>query len=572
MSGDVMGGVGTSRRKFLGGVASVGLARTPAVFGSVPAGKTAVGGLDVLRQPDGVRVQGDGAEMMPMERNGARWVTGDMELTVTPGARQADISLVAERTPVRRIHLRWTGAMSEGVAVLSDAWERSYGDLAWEPMRPERVLPWYCLVHTGERTDGFGVRTGAGAFAFWQVDAEGVSLWLDVRNGGVGVRPGQRVLQLASVVTYSSRKGETAFEAARQLCRAMAPERPLVRVRGGQSVASIYGSNDWYYAYGRNTAEGLLRDAELMGELAPTNGPRPYTVVDDGYQDRRRFPDMAKLAAGIQQRGVKPGVWVRPLRAPAGTSATVLLPAERWGGRDNRKDTMAYDPTNPEGRAAAIAVVREAAGWGFDLIKHDFTTYELLGAWGNEMGASPTRGDWHFYDRTRTNAEILTGLYQDLRGAAGDDRVVIGCNTVGHLSAGIFDGQRTGDDVSGHVWERTRRMGVNTLGFRLVQNGVFFATDADCVPITRAVPWELTREWLRAVAESGSVLLVSPEREAMGKEQKDAVREAFAMCVSSGPESVPQDWLVSRTPEHWTGRGERSFRWTGASGADPFEV
>ncbi len=572
MSKEAVDTAGTSRRRFLGGVASLGLAGAPAVFGSVPAGETETVGVHLLRQPDGVRVQGDGAEMMRTERHGARWVTADIEVTVTLGVRGTDVFLSAERTPVQRIHLRWTGAMSEDLAVLGDAWERSYGDLAWEPMRPERVLPWYCLVHAGERTEGFGVRTGAGAFAFWQVDAEGVSLWLDVRNGGVGVRPGQRVLQLASVVTYSSRKGESAFEAARQLCRAMAPDRPLAKVRAGQSVASIYGSNDWYYAYGRNTAEGILRDAELMGELAPTSGARPYTVVDDGYQDRRRFPDMAMLAAQIQQRGVKPGVWVRPLRAAVGTKAAILLPTERWGGRADRKDTMAFDPTNPEGRAAATAVVQEAAAWGFDLIKHDFTTYELLGAWGNEMGASPTRGDWHFYDRTRTNAEILTGLYQDIRGAAGEGRVVIGCNTVGHLSAGIFDGQRTGDDVSGRAWERTRRMGVNTLGFRLVQNGVFFATDADCVPITRAVPWERTREWLRAVAESGSVVLVSPEREAMGKEQKDAVREAFAMCVSSGLQSVPQDWLVSRTPEHWSGRGERRFHWTGASGADPFEV
>jgi len=69
----------------------------------------------------------------------------------------------------------------------------------------------------------------------------------------------------------------------------------------------MYGSNDWYYAYGKNTAEGILRDADLVKGLAPAGGPAPFTVIDDGYQDAARFPDMAKLASEIRNRGVKPG-------------------------------------------------------------------------------------------------------------------------------------------------------------------------------------------------------------------------------------------------------------------------
>ena len=57
-----------------------------------------------------------------------------------------------------------------------------------------------------------------------------------------------------------------------------------------------------------------------------------------------------------------------------------------------------------------------------------------------------------------------------------------GCNTIGHLSVGLFDASRTGDDVSGREWERTRRMGVNTLAYRLPQHKTFFQLDADCVP------------------------------------------------------------------------------------------
>ena len=63
----------------------------------------------------------------------------------------------------------------------------------------------------------------------------------------------------------------------------------LPRARGGHALNAIYGSNDWYYAYGRNTADGILRDADLMRELAPAGATQPFTIVDDGYQDRARF-------------------------------------------------------------------------------------------------------------------------------------------------------------------------------------------------------------------------------------------------------------------------------------------
>lgn len=61
---------------------------------------------------------------------------------------------------------------------------------------------------------------------------------------------------------------------------------------------------------------------------------------------------------------------------------------------------------------------------------------------------------------------------------------MIGCNTVGHLAAGLVQVQRTGDDTSGRQRERTRRMGVKTLAFLLAQHNRLFVLDADCVPCT----------------------------------------------------------------------------------------
>lgn len=72
------------------------------------------------------------------------------------------------------------------------------------------------------------------------------------------------------------------------------------------------------------------------------------------------------------------------------------------------------------------------------------------------MGASLTKEGWTFRAGPgRTTAEVTNGLYRTIREAA-DDALIIGCNTVSHLSAGHFQICRIGDDKSGWDWARTR--------------------------------------------------------------------------------------------------------------------
>ncbi len=517
-------------------------------------------------RPEYVRAfLGNDATPQNLQGSADRWSGGGAEVEILHSEKTVRLTLTAPTIAVHRIHLRWPVLVAEKTLVLGDAWERSYGDLAWLPLQADRVLPWYFVAKTERSCIGVGVKTGAGAFAFWQLDAEGASLWLDVRNGGSGVLLGDRVLDLASIVTAA---GENCWDTTTSLCTAMMHGREIATHRGKYPVNVIYGSNDWYYAYGKNTQQGILRDANLMRELAPTEGPRPFTIIDDGYQDPVRFPSLPRLAEDIRKLDVGPGIWIRPTRASRDVPASLLLPKAHWV---SNTDEMVYDPTIPEARASILQIVEDACAWKYDFIKHDFTSYELLGQWGSKMGASPTRPGWSFHERTSTNAEIITALYRDIRRAAGEDRLILGCNTIGHLAAGIFDAQRTGDDVSGRAWDRTRLMGVNTLAFRLPQHGRFFAVDADCVPITPDVPWEFTQAWLQAVTASGSVLLVSPDPRSMGTEQKQAVRRAFAECVGL-PSSQPLDWVESRTPSKWRSkeRGVMKWDWLQKTGASPF--
>jgi alpha-galactosidase len=212
--------------------------------------------------------------------------------------------------------------------------------------------------------------------------------------------------------------------------------------------------------------------------------------------------------------------------------------------------------------------------WGYELIKHDFSTFDIFGKWGFEMGAELTEAGWHFADQTLTNAEIIQRLYRTLRSAAGD-AVLLGCNTIGHLGAGLFEIQRTGDDTSGRVWERTRRMGVNTLAFRLPQHGAFFASDPDCAAHTEHTPWELDRQFLDLVARSGAALFVSVDPRTVTTEQKAAFRSAMQTALSGGAPGgcEPLDWLHSTTPRHWRiGAEEVRYHWEEPAGANPLRV
>jgi alpha-galactosidase len=272
---------------------------------------------------------------------------------------------------------------------------------------------------------------------------------------------------------------------------------------------------------------------------------------------------MPGLAAKVKATGVRPGIWLRPLYTTAQVNRHYVLRSDEAG-------KVTLDPTVPEVTELVREDIRRIVGWGFELVKHDFSSYDLLGRWGFAMGAQMTTPGWHFADRTKTTAEVALDLYKAIRQAAGDT-LLIGCNTFGHLAAGLFELQRTGDDTSGRDFDRTRRMGVNTLAFRAVQQGRFFDLDADCAPITPDVSWALSSQWLDLVARSGTALFVSPDPKAINPDVRRAIKNAFAIAAKPRDVAEPLDWMQIATPEHWrTANGAVSYDWFEADGANPF--
>ncbi len=172
------------------------------------------------------------------------------------------------------------------------------------------------------------------------------------------------------------------------------------------------------------------------------------------------------------------------------------------------------------------------------------------------MGDALTQDGWTFAAGAgQTTAEVIAALYGAIRTAAAD-ALVIGCNTISHLSAGVFDICRIGDDTSGREWARTRKMGVNTLAFRAPQHGAFYVADADCVGVTTAVPWAVNRQWLDLLARSGTMLFTSLAPDALGDEQRRDLRAAFALAARPQPLAEPLDWLQTTWPRRWRLMGQ----------------
>jgi alpha-galactosidase len=518
----------------------------------------------IPRFPDSVTVFHEGGETRLEKSSEGVWQAPDIEVRTLAGPKGLLVSLLAPKEAVTRIRLRWREDLGRARLFLGDHWERSYGDLEWRGEAPNRVLPWYFLAWDGTRTNGWGVATAPAALCFWNADRSGFSLWADVRCGGAGVLLGNRSLPVCEVRFRPGKDGESPFTAARAFCRNLC-DRPL------PLEAPVFGTNDWYYSYGDSRPESILETTGLIVSLSPAGPIRPWSVIDDGWSpggtesgrwDRanERFIDMARFAEKIRAAGANPGIWFRPLLADSRRPESLRLARAR-----------AYlDPSLPDTLAIVAEDTRRFRDWGYHLIKHDYTTFDVFGKWGFAMGATPADDGWRFADRTRTTAEIILGLYRALRDAAGES-ILIGCNTLSHLSAGVFEINRIGDDVSGRSWDRTRRMGVNTLAFRAAHHGAFYAADPDIAPITRQHPWAKGRQWLDLLAGSGMPLFVSPEIEAVDGEVKEAIRRAFAEAASPQPVAEPLDWLETVCPRKWRLGGRVvEFDWADPDGPWPF--
>ncbi|MEZ2334370.1 hypothetical protein AB6735_02010 [Mucilaginibacter sp. RCC_168] len=524
----------------------------------------------LINAPDEVWAQ-SGEEWFKLKGiNDTSFTYKDITVSFKTSGHFKSVLVSSPTQQLNAVRLKWKHHLSPNSKFLGDHWERSYGDLQWKTQTDHVKNPWYVIIHDDKQTACFGVKTGCKSICWWGLTNDSLELTLDTHSGGNGVLLGSRQLHAADIIITNGRPGENAFYTTHRFCGMMCPNPRLPK-------QPAYGINDWYFAYGNNSFELIKKTTAMMAELVTDTHNRPFSVVDAGWatyspllpgdggwnddfsKPNDKFKDMHLLANEIKQLGMRPGLWMRPLCARHDEKASLLAP--KIPGRDNPKNPV-LDPTIPENIARIKHNFDVYKQWGYDMVKHDFSTYDITGRWGPDMKNTITAPGWNFNNRSKTTAEIINDLYSAIREAAGDGICIIGCNTMSHLSAGVFELCRIGDDTSGHEWGRTRKMGVNTLAFRLPQHDKFYAVDGDCVGLTTDISWERNKQWLELLAGSGAPLFISAQPEALGAEQKVAIKQAFAQAAKVQPIGEPLDWMTNMQPQKWKLNGKMvDFDW-----------
>ena len=464
----------------------------------------------------------------------------------------------AETSHVKFLKLRWNIKIREEVSVMGDAWERTYASAGFAGLLAERALPWYFALRHKNGTDCVGVGVRPNAFVYFTVDAEGVTARCDLRSGTIGVELAGREIEVAEFM--SKEYGVEPFYALCDFCKKMSPDPILPKEK-------IYGGNNWYYAYGNSSYEEIISDCKLQAELAEGLENPPFMVIDDGWQVKRvqgpwipneKYGDMKKIADEFKAMGVRPGIWFRPLR-----DESESIPEEWRFKNRNQKDAEYLDPSHPEVLAHVASVIKQIVGWGYELIKHDFSSFDVFGAWGFQRKRFLSEGDWRFYDNTKTSAEIYKTFLKTILDATDGKAYILGCNCVSHLTAGLCHINRIGDDTSGREWERTRSQGLNTLAFRLCQNNAFYVVDADCAGFMNGnIPFALNKKWVELLAKSGSPLFISAPNGAFNEDEKAFMKEMYKIASLQENVTAPIDYLYNSTPALWSIDGEiHEFDW-----------
>lgn len=500
--------------------------------------------LNIIRTPDDVKFQTENSPFRFEEKGAINDTRAEVKFTIENNV--LNITLYPNGDAVKYIRLRWNGDISKVISLLGDSFVRSQtDDVLWHSFLPHYQMPWYFYTNDGESLHGYGVKTGCNSFASWYADAYGITLILDVRNGNSGVVCDE--LLCAKVVCREGNSSENMYNAAHEFCKLMCDKPNL-------PSTAIYGLNNWYWAYGAIEEKVVLEEAEYLGKLTKGFKNRPFMTIDDGWQiahakgkynggpwnlSNENFENMQKTADKIHNLDCKAGIWVRLLLTMS------HVPQEAVYNSPYKPNGIVLDPTHEFSKQKIAEDIKRLSDWGFDMIKHDFSFFDLFGATISD-NMPP-----HFYDKTKTNAQIVREFYELVQSAAGDT-LIMGCNTVNHLAAGVHQIQRSGNDTSGRHFEFTRRFGVHSM-MRAPQNNAFFRTDPDCAAFTAKVSIPLNLDFLEMAAITGSATFASVTPGILNSAEEKRLQEIFSIADRIEPKDFATitDWTRTAVPSEF---------------------
>ena len=519
--------------------------------------------ISLLREPDFVTGATD-ASPFNFEENLNYGCPIDYEYKIEKDS--AKVIVHPSSSPVKYLKLRFFGDNFFVEKVYGDQWARSCakGELEWKAMKSDRILPWYCMLYSEGRVACYGVKTGCDSFALWQVDNHGITLFLNLCNANEGTDLKESIIACEIVELFS--EGESVYSVAKRFAKKMCDAPVLPK-------GPVFGMNDWYWAYGDNNRESILRQTDYLRELTVGCKNRPCMVIDDGWQTERipisgkynggpwdgneRYGDMRRLAEDIMKRNATPGIWFRSLLTMDKHPEEAILEMREAGG-------WIMDPSHPATLEKVEGIASHLTDFGFGIIKHDFSCPDFFGTTPDSVHQSYLLTENRsYFDKTKTNAMLIKELYRAIQRGAGDADIVA-CDTVPHLTAGIHSMMRVGADTSGRVYEWTKRQGVNSV-MRLPINNCFFRADFDCAAFTARVDEDINLDFLEMCAYTGTATIASATPYILSDKGAARMADIYKIADSGKYELGIVNYENAGEPEIFEsedGTVRKEFNWT----------
>ncbi len=465
--------------------------------------------------------------------------------------------------PVKFLKLRFGADLSFAESVCGDTWVccGSEKPIYWSSITGYRNLPWYFYLRGGEKMACYGVKTGADCFAFWQVDTKGITLFLNLTSGAGGTDL-KESLVACEIVEYFAPDYQDAYKTADIFASKMCdkpnlPEKP------------IFGLNDWYWAYGKVTHDIVIKEIDILSGLTQGLNNKPFLVIDAGWQklydgdyiggpweSSEKFGDIKRTSEEIHKKDINAGVWFRPILTREDLPEDVILRKHDEG--------IVLDPSHPYTLEKVASDVKKISSYGFRMIKHDFSVWDILGKVPGEDCTvnfySSSNALPKFYDNTKTTATIIKELYRTIQNTAGKT-LIMGCGVVNHLAAGIHQINRIGIDTSGRHFALTLNNGINSF-MRLPQNRNFYITDHDCAAFTPNVPFEENLNFLELCAISGTVTMASITPDLLNAKELQKIADVFKIADRVDNRVDIVNFEKTSMPEKFIYNGEiKEYNW-----------